>query len=289
MQTTRLLRERIGRALLEQADVGRPVGRRRLPRDRHAACASAASSAPTTATGRTARCRRCRPASARRCRCGRAPGTARATARRAAPPAPVMPDHVVAAAEDQHRVEAAAAFELRGRCARRSRRRPTRLTIVEVRMLGRDQPGEARLRRARAGADAGAVADDQQALASAPAARPAAARCAGPARPTARAAKRCRAPRRRTARRRCRRAGGRCEARPWRSLDAAATRTGRPTPAAACRTTLRQPLLCLAISARAVSSSFLPSKPRLFMSATHSSSIACETLMNSCASASLSV
>ncbi len=51
----------------------------------------------------------------------------------------------------------------------------------------------------------------------------------------------------------------------------------------------RQALVCLAIRSLADWNSFLPSKPRLFMSATHSSSIADETLMYSCASALLSV
>src|SRR6185369_6129867 len=44
-------------------------------------------------------------------------------------------------------------------------------------------------------------------------------------------------------------------------------------------------LVCLSISARAVSRSLRPSKPRLFMSSTHSTSIERERRRNSCASA----
>ena len=155
-------------------------------------------------------------------------------------------------------------------------------------MLGRDQSGQAGLRRAGAGADTGAVADDQQALLRF---------CRRDLQRLAAAGQRgrLREPEGGVERGDDERRGDDAgEQRVLRGEAMAQSRCrgiaiGSSNPGKRCRTTIRQPLLCFAISARAVSSSFLPSKLRLFISATHSSSIACDTLMNSFASVSLSV
>src|SRR5258706_16240361 len=62
-----------------------------------------------------------------------------------------------------------------------------------------------------------------------------------------------------------------------RAAAAADQATTRQAPSGA-----GQDLPCLAIRSLAAASSFLPSKPRLLMSAIHSSSTGADSLMNSC-------